>query len=130
VSSSPSRSRTIPGGWELIRNDASIGTSSAGLPDPHPTWASEAAALRAQLAKAETSGLSDDEWEPIYDALHVLEELIASTPAATLVGIAIQVHMALACEKDGAMSMLGDVERMALRQAIASLDRLAGRSSA
>jgi hypothetical protein len=92
--------------------------------DPHPAWASEAAALRARLAEAETSGLSDDEWEPVYDALHVLEELIAGTPAATPVGIAIQVRMALACEKDGAVSMLGDVELTALRQAIASLDQL------
>ena len=137
MSGSSRRSRKIPDGWELVRQDANIGTAAGSrppaalvrVPDPHPAWASKAAALRAQLAKAETSGLSDDESEPLYDALHVLEELIASTPAATPVGIATQVHMALACEKDGSMSMLGDVELTALRQAIASLDRLAEKLS-
>lgn len=95
--------------------------ASAADADPHPAWAAEAARLRSLYDGADDA-TADQLGERICD----LEILIAETPAATLAGAREQLAVV--------NGLMGDdeapctLDHAAVRNALATLNRLAGRA--
>jgi hypothetical protein len=100
----------------LAGEDGPIGPS-----DPHPEWARQAAAIAAQL---DTPGLiADDDTGPFCERMCGFYDLIAETPARTLIGVREQVALVA----DSIFhNQPGEMERAALANALATLDQLAG----
>lgn len=96
--------------------------ASASGADPHPAWEGEAAAELDRI-EAMPADAPDEAGDPHYDRLNALRDLIGSTPARTAAGAAVQVRLALDCHLEG--SCLGGCEVAGLRNALATLDRLA-----
>lgn len=107
--------------------DAAASAALAEAPDPHPGWAAEVAAELARV-DALPEDASDEDSEPRYSRVFELWGLIGATPARTAAGVAVQVRLALDCEAEG--STLGEIEVVALRNALATLDRLAAEGRA
>ena len=89
--------------------------------DPHLAWLAEIERIDARTAE------DDATFDADCAAIFRLQDKIAVTPAKTLAGIRVQIAMALDCHQDG--SVLGEAEGLALQNAIATLDTLAGRTS-
>lgn len=93
----------------------------AGPADPHVAWATEAAGLKRLCAR-----LDAEEADRIAGRICDLEILIAETPAATLDGVREQLAVT--------DFLMGDdeppctIDHAAVRNALATLDRLAGRA--
>ena len=93
-------------------------TQPESAPDPHVAWWAEAERLRERIES------SDSDEDALISELNALSDRIAETPARTPEGIAVQVDLAILCDEEG--STLGPCEVLALRNAHAALERLAG----
>ena len=98
------------------------------MADPHVAWARELDALRAYLNGPDHPPVETLAKLPEWTRFEELERLIGETPAATPVGAAEQVRLAIRCTNEG--STLGDCERAGLDNALATLERLAGEARA
>lgn len=120
----PDDSKGAAPSWPSFRAAAVLGLLGlADDVDPHPAWASAATELRAWINSPDRGEWSDEEAEPHHLRLDGLIDRIAETPARTPAGIAAQVALALRCHDTGSIS--GISELAALRNAQASLERLA-----
>jgi len=86
--------------------------------DPHIAWWREHEAL-----EAEGAGLDDEAYAPINEEQLELLENIATTPAATIAGVLIQLRVVQIGIEDGKAYFDGD----AIANAMATLEQLGGR---
>lgn len=87
--------------------------------DPHVEWAKQRAHLLEVLAIEDDALVQD----VLLDRAYALDELIASTPAHTPLGIAEQVRLAV--EARDAHGALSKADVTGLRNAVAALETMA-----
>ncbi len=99
--------------------------AAASQADPHLAWHNEAMRLIDLVNGPERPGVTDADVEAELDRSGDLFDLIAETPAATLAGVCAQLGLAHYCAATWEGDRNEPVE-MALRNAVATLERLAG----
>ena len=90
-------------------------------PDPHPAWLAEVERLKAEINACATDEASNH----LAERKGALESLIGETPARTMAGVRAQVTLALAHLEYFSEA---SAEEAGLRNALATLDQLAGRA--
>lgn len=96
----------------------------AAAEDPHAAWHVEVQRLRDLIN--DTSWRSDEESDvPFFEMLR-LEELIATTPATTPAGVAVQIRLVHENHVNG--SQIGETEEAALASALTALAQLGARA--
>jgi hypothetical protein len=127
-SSRPSR-RTLLASAALVAPATLLPALAAAAeePDPHPAWHAE---WRELLRWCNSGAPGDRELRefPQWDRLEELEGLIALTPARTLAGVRVQLAQLHHVVTE--VGVPNDDDLTGLANAIATLDRLAGRSVA
>lgn len=94
----------------------------AGETDPHIEWWRQSIVIRDRInAEDHTDAVCD----ALGDKMYALDDLIAETPAQTLAGVCAQLSLAHYCAETWEGDRNEPVE-MALRNAVATLERLAG----
>ncbi len=92
--------------------------------DPHPEWWRKATAIRSWINDPRAGDREDEETDGPFAESIRMEDLIAETPARTLDGVRAQVALVIhALDEIGSHS---DNDILALKNALATLDRLAG----
>lgn len=90
--------------------------------DPHVAWKVRADELRARI---NVGDLDDATMGPLCDELWRLHDLIAETPARTREGVIAQVEVARQYLEGSGRTPVEEVQEQALRNALATLERLA-----
>ena len=106
---------------------AAVPTVAEAGTDPHPAWEAELPALRAACRAVEDD---DDLHDEACDLLWAVEELIMTTPAATLPGVMAQLRVVHAQLAEHRTLSNDEHETAALGHAVATLQRLGGRAAA
>lgn len=107
---------------------AALGAQSAVLAsavDPHPAWLAEAWRLR-DLINDRSQLRCAAEKDVAFSEMLRLEDMIATTPASTLLGVHAQLELIHECHFGG--SQIGDAEEKALLSAMDALARLGERA--
>lgn len=107
---------------------ARMSTGTSAATDPHVAWGRRWREISRRLIAEDLN----DEEEPgasLWDERDRIENLVAATPARTPEGVREQVRLALDCAKDPSLDppplKERDIEERALRNALATLDRMA-----
>ena len=109
---------------------AAIATAAlAADPDPHPAWMAEADRLRDWINDPPDDDVTDDEQTPAFEEMCRLHDLVCATPARTARGAAAQVRYVVD-HYDRGCCLPGETEFEGLRNALATLDRLAAEGRA
>jgi hypothetical protein len=110
---------------------AAVPALAAEGEDPHVEWERQLPALRDAVAVAgrypgpyAADVAADDAADAAVDRLWAVRDRICLTPARTPAGIAAQIRLAIESADDGAS--LTEQEEEGLRNAVRSLERLAG----
>lgn len=110
----------IAGG--LVLGHAAVPALAGEAQDPHPGWWAEERRLWAAMEAAEgddlVNRLNDQRWD--------VRELIITTPAATVAGMAVQIRLMSLYDDEG-MEPYSDQYKM-LERVADDLDRMAGRA--
>ena len=91
--------------------------------DPHPAWLAAILELRDRI---NTGGLTEEQSDQLFDEKCELEDRLYERQAQTLAGLRAQIAGAVQAVDRGTFNE--EIEGLGLRNALATLDMLAGRA--